>query len=140
MSDDISAALRRSGRDRAQGCCEYCGVPDDVVLYPHEPDHIVARKHGGTSASENLAYACFECNRAKGSDIASIDLSTGALTALFHPRQQAWQDHFRLNGPVIEPLTPTGRVTVQLLRLNHQARVALRDSLIDERRFPRSRA
>lgn len=140
MSDSINAALRLTVRERVHGSCEYCGVPDDAVLYPHEPDHIIARKHGGATTSENLAYACFECNRAKGSDIASIDTSTGLLTPLFNPRQQIWQDHFRLNGPLIEPLTPTGRVTVALLHLNHQRRVALRDSLIREGHFPHTGA
>ncbi len=95
MSDEIGVALRRLVRERAQGRCEYCLMPDGEPVYPHEPDHIIALKHGGPTSAENLAYACFECNRAKGSDIGSLDPQTGVLTALFHPRRDVWNEHFR---------------------------------------------
>ena len=136
MSDEVSPALRRAVRLRAQGRCEYCLMPDSEPLFPHEPDHIIALKHRGKTTSGNLAYACFECNRAKGSDIASLDPATGKLMALFNPRTQGWTDHFRLNGPVIEPITPEGRVTVLLLRMNLAARVTIRNSLMQEGRYP----
>jgi hypothetical protein len=132
----ISAALRGAVRSRAQGWYEYCLMPDDVPLFPHEPDHIIALKHGGKTMSMNLVYACFECNRAKGSDIASLDPETGELTALFSPRSQIWREHLRLNGPVIEPLTSTGRVTSALLRLNTPTRVAIRRNLMRAGRYP----
>jgi hypothetical protein len=130
MSEEVSAALRRLVRDRAQRWCEYCGMPDGEPVFPHEPDHIIAIKHGGPTASENLAYACFDCNRAKGSDIASIDPDTGTLTPLFSPRSQVWSEHFRYNGPVIEARTAIGRVTVRLLRMNLPVRVAIREALM----------
>src|SRR5579871_6655916 len=135
MSDEIGAALRRLVRERATGRCEYCLMPDSEPVYPHEPDHIIALKHGGPTNAENLAYACFECNRAKGSDIGSLDPETGILTPLFHPRTGAWDEHFRFNGPVIEPLTASGRTTVFLLRLNNPLRVAIRESLMAEGRY-----
>jgi hypothetical protein len=73
MSEDISAALRRMVRLRARGQCEYCFMPDEEPTFPHDADHIIALKHGGPTIAENLAYSCFDCNRAKGSDIASLD-------------------------------------------------------------------
>jgi hypothetical protein len=79
---------------------------------------VIALKHNGPTMSENLAYACFACNPAKGTDIASIDPQTGLLTSLYNPRTQIWHQHFRFNGPVIEPLTAEGRVTVFLLKMN----------------------
>lgn len=136
MSEDISAALRRTVRARARSQCEYCFMPDDEPTFPHEADHIIALKHAGPTIAENLAYSCFDCNRAKGSDIASLDPDTGVLTPLFHPRTQVWSDHFRFNGPVIEPLTAVGRVTIFLLRLNAPLRVAIRESLMREGRYP----
>jgi len=136
MSEEVSAARRREVRERAGKQCEYCFMPDSEPLFPHEPDHIIALKHGGKTVSNNLAYACFECNRAKGSDIASLDPATGGLTPLYNPRTQQWTEHFRLNGPIIEPITPEGRVTVALLRLNQAARVAIRDNLMREGRYP----
>jgi hypothetical protein len=42
----------------------------------------------------------------KGSDIASLDPLTGELVPLFNPRRDSWPDHFRLDGPILEPLTP----------------------------------
>jgi hypothetical protein len=110
-------------------------MPDDEPLYPHEPDHIIALKHRGQTTSENLAYACFECNRAKGSNIASLDPVTSALEPLFDPRTQAWSEHFRFNGSVIEPLTAVGRVTAFLLRFNVPSRVAIRARLLAEGRY-----
>lgn len=110
-------------------------MPDSEPVFPHEPDHIIAIKHGGRTTSENLAYACFDCNRAKGSDIASIDPDTGTLTPLFSPRTQIWNEHFRYNGPVIEPRTAIGRVTVRLLRLNLPVRVAIREGLMRADRY-----
>jgi hypothetical protein len=135
MSEKVSATLRRRVRERAGGQCEYCFMPDTEPLFPHEPDHIIALKHRGKTVSSNLAYACFECNRTKGSDIASLDPATGKLTALYNPRTQRWTEHFRFNGPLIEPLTPEGRVTVALLQLNLAARVAIRDNLMREGRY-----
>ena len=138
MSEDIRPSLRRAVRERANWCCEYCGIPDHIPLFPHEPDHIIALKHGGLTTSENLAYACFECNRAKGSDIASLDPMTGILTPLFNPRTQVWREHFQLNGAIIEPVTPIGRVTVKVLNLNNPARIAIRENVLQFRRslFP----
>jgi 5-methylcytosine-specific restriction endonuclease McrA len=66
----ISPKLRRDVRERADGCCEYCLLPEDQAFFPHEPDHIIAAKHGGETNAEDLALACFDCNRFKGSDIA----------------------------------------------------------------------
>jgi hypothetical protein len=136
MSDEIGAPLRRLVRERARGRCEYCLMLDSEPVYPHEPDHIIALKHGGPTNADNLAYACFECNRAKGSDIGTLDPATGALTPLFSPRKDHWSEHFRFNGPAIEPLTPIGRATVALLHLNAIPRIAIRESLMQEGRYP----
>lgn len=105
------ASLRREVRERAGERCEYCLLAESQAEPPHEPDHLIALKHGGQTASENLALACFDCNRSKGSDIASIDAITSELVGLFNPRTQRWFEHFRLDGAHIVPLTAVGRVT-----------------------------
>ena len=131
MSSYISAENRRLVIERANGRCEYCLLhQQDSALFNHEIDHVIAEKHGGPTSIENLAYACFECNRYKGSDISSVDLETGELTPLFNPRQQSWANHFRLEGPFITPLSAAGRVTIHLLRLNAEQRVRRREGLI----------
>jgi len=132
----ILAALRREVRERAGERCEYCLLAESQAVVPHEPDHLIALKHGGQTTSANLALACLDCNRFKGSDIASIDAVPGGLVPLFNPRTQRWFDHFRLNGAHIVALTPVGRVTVKLLRFNLPYRVKVRARLIAQAQYP----
>ena len=103
---------------------------------PFEIDHIRATKHGGITVFENLALSCFNCNNFKGSDIGSIDPLTDLLIPLFNPRKQQWHIHFHLMGVVIEPLTPEGRVTVFLLRLNRLESIEERSPLGKLGRYP----
>jgi hypothetical protein len=134
--EDVPQALRQLVLDRAKGHCEYCLIPQDAVVHPHEPDHIVPRQHGGRSTEDNLALSCLRCNRYKGPNVGSFDPETGDLTPFYNPRTQDWQDHFRLEGPTIHPLTPQGRVTVNILRLNDTARVEEREQLIAVGLYP----
>src|SRR5437660_978004 len=76
-----------------------------------------------TNSAEILALACFDCNRFKGSDVASIDPLSGELTPLFNPRTQKWHEHFTNEGGRIVPRTAVGRVTELVLKLNLQSRV-----------------
>ena len=133
----ISPELRRGVRERAAGCCEYCLLPEEQAFFPHEPDHIIAAKHGGKTTAENLALACFDCNRFKGSDIASIDPNTGELIQLFNPRKQDWNEHFRVAGGLIKPRTAIGRVTEFVLKLNLPFRVEVREILGTIKRYPK---
>lgn len=136
MSERVSKALRAQVRERAGACCEYCGMPDDATLLPHEPDHIVAVQHGGITSLDNLAYTCHQCNRYKGPNLASVDPDTGERAFLFHPRPDRWQDHFRFDGPRIIALTTTGRATEALLRFNDPRRVAVREELMQKGHYP----
>jgi len=127
----ISEALRQQVAKRAMGRCEYCRLHERHVYFTHEIDHIYAEKHGGKTISSNLCLACIDCNRHKGSDLCSLDSETGNIITLFHPRNDQWHDHFRLNVTgIIEPLTATGRVTERVLRFNRVDLVADRARLI----------
>jgi hypothetical protein len=53
-------------------CCEYYLIHESDAAFAHEVDHIISRKHGGQDSEDNLAYACFACNRFKGSDLGSL--------------------------------------------------------------------
>lgn len=130
MADPVAPELRRLVMARANHRCEYCLLPEAVALHRHEPDHIVPVQHGGATTEDNLACACLRCNRHKGPNIGSFDPVTGVLTPFFHPRRQAWHDHFQLNDARIEPLTPEGRVTVLILQLNSPERVDERSTLL----------
>lgn len=126
MSQRVSVALRRKLYALAAECCEYCLFPASLAEFPHEPDHIIAVQHRGTTTLENLALACFPCNRHKGSNVGSYDEITGELTRLFHPRRDRWQDHFALHNGEILPITDIGRVTAHVLQFNTPNRIAER--------------
>ena len=100
------------------------------ALHQHEPDHIVPLQHGGNSDDQNLALACFRCNRNKGPNIGSFDPQTGVLTPFFNPRLQQWEEHFMWQDATIVPLTPEARVTVKILRLNDEERLQERRRLM----------
>jgi 5-methylcytosine-specific restriction endonuclease McrA len=106
-------------------------IPDVATFAPHEIDHIIAEKHGGRTEAENLALSCTLCNKHKGSDLASVDLETGEIIPLYHPRLNQWNEHFRLSGAEFTPLTAIGRVTVRLLQLNRKDRVEERQLLLE---------
>ncbi|OGC02630.1 HNH endonuclease [candidate division KSB1 bacterium RBG_16_48_16] len=131
MPSDIPDSLRRLVIDRAGNRCEYCLLPQSVAFHDHEPDHIVPKQHGGITEESNLALACMRCNRYKGPNVGSYDPSTGKLVPFFNPRIHDWSDHFKLKGAIIQPITAEARVTIRILRLNEQDRVAERRSLID---------
>lgn len=129
----IPAGLRRTVRRRAAKRCEYCLLAESDAFFPHEPDHVIARKHRGETSLDNLALACVDCNRFKGSDIASIDPLTGEIVPLFNPRTQSWTEHFKTEAGRIRALTPARR---QLLRLNLTERVEAREALAASGRYP----
>ena len=132
----IPAGLRQQVRRRAKNRCEYCLLAEQDAFFPHEPDHIISEKHGGATTAKNLALSCFDCNRFKGSDIASLDPVTGNLVPLFNPRTDDWENHFQIDDGMICTLTAIGRATERLLRLNLPARVEIRATLAQAGRFP----
>jgi hypothetical protein len=136
VATDIGPHLRAEVARRAESRCEYCLIRDEDSAFPHQVDHVVRRKHGGLSELENLAYCCVVCNRLKGTDVASIDMKSGAVIRLFHPRKDRWEEHFRVDGALIDPVTSIGEATARILRLNIAARVAERRVLASLGRYP----
>lgn len=142
MRRKISAKLRAVVAERAGYRCEYCQIHESDTFYGCQVEHIISLKHGGTDTLDNLAYACAFCNYAKGTDIATIIDDADYPVRLFNPRRDRWQDHFRLDGAYIVPLTKVGEATVRLLGLNHPSRIAERELLIRAGRYqvPRKEA
>lgn len=126
----VPAALRRLVEQRAQQRCEYCLLPAIVALIAHEVDHVIARKHGGTTSAENLALTCWRCNRHKGTDLGSFDPDGGAFSPLYNPRTQPWPAHFVLRSATVGGLSAEGRTTARLLQMNTADRVRERRRLI----------
>lgn len=123
----ISKETREVVQRRADGACEYCHLPEDVSVLPHQVDHIIATQHHGSDDVDNLCLCCIRCNLKKGPNIASVDPGTNLVVPLFHPRRHLWRDHFSLGQDGrLHGLTPEGRATVQLMEMNEMQRVHLR--------------
>ena len=128
----MDAAKRAQVRERADDCCEYCGLhAEDSPLAPLHIEHIRPRKHGGTNALENLALACVDCNLHKGPNLTGIDPETDEITVLYNPRIQVWGEHFRWEGVQIVGLTETGRTTIVVLSMNSDEQLGLRSIVLD---------
>jgi hypothetical protein len=136
----VAAELRRLVQDRADFLCEYCLIADEDTFLGCQVDHIISEKHVGPTTAENLAHACLCCNVAKGSDIASMDWSTTQIVRLFHPRNDPWAAHFRLDGCRIEGITPIGVVTANLLGFNTEDRLEERAALLERGLYPSAAA
>jgi hypothetical protein len=132
----MDGMLEQLVRQRAANKCEYCCLPQRFSRLTFPIDHIVARQHGGATTESNLALACPFCNCHKGPNIAGMDPETNQMTRLFHPRSDAWAEHFRWNGSLIVGLTAVARTTIAVLVINHPAQTAIRNTLIDEGEFP----
>lgn len=131
MSVYISRKLRKEIAERANFRCEYYKIPPLPIQLKHEPDHILPLKHGGKNTLGNLAFACFNCNRHKGTDISGYDNLSGNLTALFNPRTQIWAEHFQMQNAESIPLTPEAQITVKILQLNATERIEQGQIFID---------
>ncbi|GAB4053856.1 HNH endonuclease [Spirosoma litoris] len=119
----VSATVRKRVAQQASYTCEYCLAQDEGSFIGFEVDHIISRKHNGSNVESNLAYACPDCNRNKGTDIASINWNTQEIVRFFNPRTDIWAEHFRLSSGFIEPLTVIGKVTVDIFKFNDKVRL-----------------
>lgn len=128
----FSRAVRRAVRARAAEICEYCRSQERFAAQAFSVEHIIPLEAGGGDAEDNLALACQGCNNHKYTKVAAIDPVTAELVSLFHPRCERWQSHFiwTHDFTMIVGLTPTGRATVDALRLNRSGLVNLRRVLV----------
>ena len=130
----MDAATRRAVMARAEDRCEYCRLPQTAApFFTFHVEHIVALQHVEDDSLENLALACPDCNRFKGPNLSTLIPETRQLVALFHPRQDVWEEHFEFQGAVIVGRTDRGRATVRLLNMNSDERVLMRTELIESR-------
>lgn len=122
----MDAATRELVRQRAANRCEYCGIAQEHIVARLQIEHVVARQHGGTDDSSNLALSCDRCNLHKGTNLSAVDPETGDIVLMFHPRTDRWHEHFKLEFGEILGRTATGRATARLLNMNAPRRVQLR--------------
>jgi hypothetical protein len=123
--------MRRAVRLRADNDCEYCRINEADTEYGCEVDHVISEKHGGKTELNNLALACFYCNRNKGSDVGSIlSADNAGFVRFFNPRLDVWSDHFEFNVECrIVPKTDIASVTARILGFNSENRLLERRAL-----------
>lgn len=125
----ISKDLEEKIRTQAKNCCGYCLVPQKLVSYKLEIEHLFPQGLGGTNEEENLWLACRQCNLIKGIKTKGLDPITLERVKIFNPRKQIWSEHFAFSEDKSEIIgkTPCGRATVLALQLNSDLQKTARE-------------
>lgn len=115
-------------RQRANCLCEYCHASEQWQYVEFTIEHIIPLTKNGSNVIDNLAIACFHCNRKKSDKTTAIDSFSGVEVPLFNPRQDSWNEHFiwSADGLSIIGLTTIGRATVTALVLNRERVINIR--------------
>ena len=132
----VPLALRRAVVARAGERCEYCGLAQAGQAAAFHLDHVLPTASGGETILENLALACVSCSLRKGAQRSAADPATGKPAPLFDPRRERWAGHFQWRGTRVAGLTPSGRATAELLRLNRPLILAIRAEEMIRQRHP----
>lgn len=122
----IPTSLRRLVIQRANDRCEYCGLSQAGQAATFHIDHIIPVVAGGATTADNLALACVSCSLRKAARQMVKDPETGETVAIFHPRQQSWEDHFRWDDVQVVGVSAIGRATVHALVMNRSIMLAIR--------------
>ncbi len=123
---------------RARHRCEYRLAPESIFNFHFELDHIIPQAEGGKREPGNLALACRACNLYKQRFLQCLDPLTNEPVPLFHPRHEQWETHFQADqhtGLIIGS-TPTGRATVDCLKMNSESQLNARRFWIRLNLFP----
>ncbi|MBD2772352.1 HNH endonuclease [Iningainema tapete] len=121
-------SVQEQVRQRANYLCEYCHASELWQYVCFTVDHVIPLSLGGTNNLENLALACFHCNRRKTNRLKATDPQSNEEVPLFNPRQHLWREHFIWSADrlLIMGLTPIGRATVSALALNRERVINIR--------------
>lgn len=135
MSRKLNSEIREYVRSRSGNLCEYCHANENRQCVEFTIDHI--RPNQGDDP-ENLALACFHCNRRKSDKTEVFIESTGQNIPLFNPRTDKWRDHFEWShdGLRIVAKTQAAAVTRDLLELNRPRILRIREADIAIDRHP----
>lgn len=124
----IPGQIQRLVDQRARQLCEYCHTAEQWQYVRFTIDHVIPLTHGGSDDVDNLALACFHCNRRKAGRVAAADPATGETADFFNPRRQSWPDHFAwsADGLRVIGLTSQGRATGAALEMNRERILSIR--------------
>lgn len=128
MNRYISESTQNQVRQRAKLLCEYCHASEQWQYVSFTVDHVIPLTKGGANSIDNLALACFHCNRQKSDKLKAFDEQSLSEVPLFNPRTDSWQEHFiwSTDTLLIIGLTPTGRATVVALAFNRARIINIR--------------
>ncbi len=134
----LTNRIKQRVRQRAKFLCEYCHTSERWQYVPFTVDHVIPVAKGGRTELENLALACFHCNRRKSDLVTAVDPQTDEVVPLFNPRQGKWSEHFvwSVGGLRIIPLTAVGRAIVDRLALNRERIIPIRADDVLVNRHP----
>jgi exopolyphosphatase/pppGpp-phosphohydrolase len=137
-SHKFSETIQEKVRQRAKYLCEYCHACEQWQYVRFSIDHVIPINIGGSNNLDNLALACFHCNRRKGSKIKATDPQSKQEVNLYNPRLQYWGNHFiwSADGLTIIGLTKEGRATINLLSMNRERVLNIRKADILVSRHP----
>lgn len=124
----ISEGTQNQVRLRASFLCEYCHASEKWQYTLFNVDHVIPVSKNGSNSIDNLALACFHCNRQKSNKLRVIDDNSGTQVPLFNPRTNSWKEHFIWSADTLRiiGLTSIGRATVAQLSLNRERIINIR--------------
>ena len=135
MSHKFSLEIQVNVRQRAEFLCEYCHTSEHWQYVRFTIDHILPNDD---DSLENLALACFHCNRRKSNKINGLHLETNETVPIFNPRLDVWKEHFKWSEDKIYilPKTTIGHITIELLQLNRARILLIREADLSVNRHP----
>jgi hypothetical protein len=137
-SRHLSEEERENVRQRANHLCEYCHTFELWQSVPFTIDHVIPLSLGGSNNIENLALACFTCNRKKSNQTEITNPETGEVIPLFNPRLDKWSDHFvwAENRLMMLGISKVGQATIETLELNRERIIRIRSADLTIDRHP----
>ncbi|MBI1927939.1 HNH endonuclease [Candidatus Poribacteria bacterium] len=134
----IPTEIQNEVRRLANDLCEYCHASEKLQYVRFTVDHVIPLGKGGMDTLDNLALACFDCNRRKSDKFTALDPVTGEEVLLFNPRLDSWNTHFiwSADGLFIVGLTPMGRATIEVLQFNRERVLNIRAPDVAVERHP----
>lgn len=134
----IPASIQEKVRLRANYLCEYCHASERWQYVQFTVDHVVPVARDGSDSLDNLALACFQCNRRKSDKLFVMDPESEEEVSLFNPRQDEWQAHFvwSFDWITLWGLTALGRATILALDLNRERILRIRTADAEVNRHP----
>ena len=134
----FSPSIQEKVRQRANYLCEYCHACEQWQYVRFTIDHVIPLSEGGSNDLDNLALACFHCNRRKGNKLTAVDPESLTEVPLYNPRGEPWQNHFiwSVDTLTIIGLTATGRATINVLAMNRERIIEIRRADLPIGRHP----